>query len=204
MNEYKQILMMGPPNQIYVIRHADKQIDLAIPEPPFGVEYNGTDSIHSLIPRGWQRAGALITLFDPTDGLLQYGLKRPLTLFSPLFGTIQNTMIQRTYQTIQGLAGRVNTTINNVLSVGQEPELVDLILNSCSDVVLVSWEHHHIPRIAFNMPVIPGTYIPSVWPDDRFDVIWSFTLVPNSNPIQYTFSQVPQRLLPGDPDMVIS
>ena len=196
--------MIGPPRQIYVIMHADKQIDLPIPAPPFGVEFNGTRSVHSLIPRGWQRAGALIALFDPTDGQLQYGLTRPATLFSPLFGTIENNMIQRTYQTIQGLAGRLNVTINNVLSVGQEPELVEMMLNGCSDVVLVSWEHHHIPRIAVNIPVVPGTVIPSVWPDDRFDVIWSFTLVPGSNPVQYSFSQVPQRLLPGDPDTVIS
>jgi hypothetical protein len=42
------------------------------------------------------------------------------------------------------------------------------------------------------------------WPGDRFDVIWTFTLVPGSAPAQYTFGQIPQQLLSGDADTVIS
>ena len=45
--------------------------------------------------------------------------------------------------------------------------------------------------------------MPQKWPDDRFDVIWAFTLAPGAAPIQYTFGQVPQQLLSGDTDTVI-
>jgi hypothetical protein len=49
-----------------------------------------------------------------------------------------------------------------------------------------------------------GTVIPQKWPGDRFDVIWTFTLAPGSVPAQYTFGQLPQQLLSGDTDTVIS
>jgi hypothetical protein len=63
----------GPPAQIYVIRHGEKPADpptpTAAPAPPFGVDLNGSQSIHSLLPRGWQRSGALAVLFAPAlDG----------------------------------------------------------------------------------------------------------------------------------------
>ena len=47
------------------------------------------------------------------------------------------------------------------------------------------------------MPTSAGTVIPQKWPGDRFDVIWTFTLVPGSDPAQYTFGQIPQQLLSG-------
>ena len=57
----------GPPAQIYIIRHGEKPADpptpKAPPSPPFGVDINGNQSIHSLLPRGWHRSGALAVLF---------------------------------------------------------------------------------------------------------------------------------------------
>jgi hypothetical protein len=44
--------------------------------------------------------------------------------------------------------------------------------------------------------------IPSAWPGDRFDIIWTFTLDPATG--RYVFGQVPQQLLLGDTDTVIS
>ena len=189
------------PKQIYIIRHADKQINLEIPEPPFGIDIEGNRNYHSLIPRGWQRAGALIGLFDPVTKVLSRDLERPTSLFSPLFGTLKNTKLQRTYQTIIGLAERLNIKINNLVSVGEEEELAWYILNAYTDVILISWEHHHIPILAKEFPTINSTDVPQVWPDDRFDVIWSFTL--DNELGQYIFSQMPQQLLAGDTDTVI-
>lgn len=189
------------PKKIYIIRHADKQINLEIPKPPFGIDIDGNRNYHSLIPKGWQRAGALVSLFDPVTKILQRGLETPTFLFSPLFGTLENTKLQRTYQTIVGLSERLNIKINNILPVGQEYDMAKYILNNCQDIVLVSWEHHHIPILAKNIPTVEGTVIPTVWPDNRFDVIWSFTLNYELN--QYIFSQVPQQLLVGDNDSVI-
>ena len=45
----------------------------------------------------------------------------------------------------------------------------------------------------------PGT----AWPDDRYDVIWSFTRLPGEPQVRYAFGQVPQRLLAGDTHEVI-
>ena len=68
----------GPPALIYVIRHGEKPADpptpTAPPSPPFGVDINGNQSIHSLLPRGWQRSGALAVLFAPALGPPQAGL----------------------------------------------------------------------------------------------------------------------------------
>jgi hypothetical protein len=54
------------------------------------------------------------------------------------------------------------------------------------------------------LPTVAGTVIPQPWPGDRFDVIWTFTLVQGSAPAQYTFGQIPQQLLSGDADTIIS
>jgi hypothetical protein len=45
-----------------------------------------------------------------------------------------------------------------------------------------------------------GTAIPSVWPDDRYDVIWTPTLDPVAG--HYVFGQI-QQLLDGATDTVI-
>ena len=42
---------------------------------------------------------------------------------------------------------------------------------------------------------------PAVWPDDRYDVIWTFALDPDGG--HYVFGQVRQQLLDGDSDAVI-
>jgi len=77
------------------------------------------------------------------------------------------------------------------------------VVTGYSGVVLIRWEHDHIPALASSLPTAPGTAIPSQWPGDRFDVIWTFTLVPGAATTQYTFGQVPQQLLSGDSDTVI-
>jgi hypothetical protein len=67
--------------------------------------------------------------------------------------------------------------------------------------VLVCWEHSHIPDLASALPLAEGTVIPKQWPDDRFDVIWTFARATDH---AYSFTQVPQLLLPGDADTVIT
>jgi len=57
--------------------------------------------------------------------------------------------------------------------------------------------------IAASLPIVGGTAIPPKWPDDRYDVIWSFTLVPEPGPVRYTFGQIPQLLLAGDSGTLI-
>ena len=53
----------APPEVIYIIRHGEKPADpppagqgqTPPPAPPFGIDYQGNQDAHSLLPRGWQR-----------------------------------------------------------------------------------------------------------------------------------------------------
>jgi hypothetical protein len=197
----------GPPAQIYVIRHGEKPADpptpTAVPAPPFGVDFDGNQSIHSLLPRGWQRSGALVVLFAPALGPLQAGLRTPATLLSPDYGKPDKTRGHRTYETIQGLSGRLSVPINSPFAEGQESALASAVVADNSGVVLICWEHQHIPAIATALPTVSGTQIPTAWPGDRFDVIWSFTLQPGASSTEYVFSQIPQQLLAGDTATII-
>ncbi len=196
----------GPPAQIYVIRHGEKPADLptptATPSPPFGVDVNGNQDIHSLLPRGWQRSGALAALFAPAMGTPQAGLQTPMTLFSPDYGKPDKTQAHRTYQTIQGLSGRLNVPINTPYPEGQEPALAAAVVGDYAGVVLICWEHQHIPAIAAALPTVSGTQIPAAWPGDRFDLIWSFSLDAGASSTAYVFSQIPQQVLSGDSNTV--
>jgi hypothetical protein len=197
----------GPPAQIYVIRHGEKPADpptpTAAPAPPFGVDIDGNQSIHSLLPRGWQRSGALAVLFAPALGPPQASLRTPATLFSPDYGDPDKTQGHRTYQTIQGLSARLGVPINSPFAEGQESALASAVVADYTGVVLICWEHQHIPAIGTALPTVSGTQIPAAWPGDRFDVIWSFTLQPGASPAEYAFSQIPQQLLAGDAATII-
>ncbi len=201
------------PEVIYVIRHGEKPADIPPPAPgqpppeavaPFGVDFDGNENPHSLLPRGWQRSGALTDLFDPAVGPLRAGLMTPASLFSPSYGDPTSTVAHRTYQTIQGLGERLGTDIASPFPEGQEPQLAGSVLSGSVGVVLICWEHQHIPALASALPVAAGTTIPAAWPGDRFDVIWTFTVVPGAVPATYTFGQVPQQLLSGDADTVMA
>jgi hypothetical protein len=202
----------SPPDVIYIIRHGEKPADpppvtpgQSPPPtaPPFGVDDQGVQDVHGLLPRGWQRSGALAVLFDPARGPLQAGLRTPAALLSPSYGSPAATAAHRTYQTIQALSGRLGLPIASAFAEGQEPQLAASVVSGYSGVVLICWEHDHIPALASSLPATPGTAIPQQWPGDRFDVIWTFTLVPGATPVHYTFGQVAQQLLAGDTDTVI-
>jgi hypothetical protein len=203
----------APPEAIYIIRHGEKPADPppadpgqspSAPAPPFGVDFEGIQNEHSLLPQGWQRSGALAVLFDPAVGAPRPGLQVPATLLSPSYGDPDKTTEHRTYQTIQGLSGRLGVPIVSDFAEGQEPQLAATVVSSYAGVVLICWEHQHIPAIASSLPTVPGTVIPQQWPGDRFDVIWTFTLVAGSAPAQYVFGQIPEQLLSGDTNTTIS
>ena len=198
------------PQQIYLIRHGEKPADppvrspgqpTSVPGPPFGVDVDGNQNAHSLLPRGWQRSGALAVLFDPAVGPLRAGLRTPTALYSPSYGNPDKMQAHRTYQTIQGLGGRLGVPIQSPVPEGREPALAEAILASGGAVVLICWEHQHIPALAQAIPTFDAGTVPTVWPGDRFDVIWTFALDPATG--RYMFGQVPQQLLEGDTDTVI-
>jgi hypothetical protein len=191
--------MNAPPEVIYIIRHAEKPL-----KPPLsGVDFTGGQNEHSLLPRGWQRSGAIAALFHPEFGPMRAGLRTPTALIAPSWGHPGKTAAHRSYQTIQGLSEQLALPIASEFAQGQEGHLADHLVRSGSGVVLICWEHHHIPVIASALPVADATAIPRKWPGDRYDVIWSFTLLPGPGPVQYTFGQTPQLLLAGDAQTVI-
>jgi hypothetical protein len=201
----------APPEVVYIIRHGEKPAEppgghgnhQPDPGPPHGIDFHGRKDEHSLLPRGWQRSGALAALFSPASSA-RAGLRTPGTLLAPSYGDVSRTSGHRTWQTIQGLADLLGLAISTPYEVGHEPRLADSVLNACSGVVLICWEHHHIPALAAAFPAAPGTDIPGKWPGHRFDVIWALTLQPGSAQPRYAFSQAPQQLLPGDTDAIIA
>ena len=188
----------APPDVIYIIRHGEKPEDPSPRRPPAahrGVDFHGNQNEHSLLPRGWQRSGALAALFDPSRGPLRAGLQVPTMLIAPSYGGKDKTAQHRTHQTISGISDRLGIAIAADYAKGQERQLAAALAKSGPGAVLICWEHVHIPVLASALPLVHGTAIPPTWPADRFDVIWTFTLVTND---EYIFGQVPQLLLPGD------
>jgi len=192
----------APPETIYIIRHGEKPDEPST--KPHGVDFQGVHNKHCLLPRGWQRSGALTALFDPALGSLQGGLRTPTTLLCPSYGGPDKTVEHRAYQTIEGLADRLGLPIISPFMVGHEAQLIGSLISDYSGILLICWEHDQIPVLASALPDVPGTEIPGKWPDDRFDVIWAFTLAPGPAPVRYSFAQIPQQLLAGDTDTVIS
>lgn len=186
-----------PPRVIYLIRHGEKPDDHA----ERGIDIRGKENEHSLLPRGWQRSGALAALFDPDQGPLRPGLHVPETLVSPSYGGKKDNARHRTHQTISGISDRLGIEIAADFEKGEEPQLAGSLVSSGPGPVLVCWDHTHIPQIASALPVVDGTVIPEAWPEDRYDLIWTFTHAADR---RYEFSQLPQLLLPGDAGTIIT
>ena len=180
-----------PPQSIFLIRHAEK------PESPTdtGVDVTGAPNPACLTAQGWQRAAGLATLFDTAGGTNCPDLAVPTRLYSPNYP--HHNANHRTYETLLPLSQRLGLTINTPCAEGQEAELAASILATDAGVSLVCWEHSRIPDIAAHIPVLTDVVVPPMWPGDRFDVIWHFTLAAGSNATYY-FTALPELLLPGD------
>ncbi len=192
-----------PPKVIFLIRHAEKP-DAVDGTSYTGIDVTGSPNPHCLIPRGWQRAGALATLFGsgkPGDGgysgTTRTDLAVPDRLYSPEYGNSAKTINHRTYETVLPLSQRLGLTIDTAYPEGREGKLAASIVGNDSGVSLVAWEHDHIPDIAAHIPAVPGAAVPTVWPDDRYDLIWCFTLA-GGDGVAYEFTAIPQLLLSGD------
>lgn len=173
-----------------LIRHAEK------PDrdgEPFGVTEKGQRNKEALAVRGWQRAGALATLFAPTNANFQHSaLARPKFLFASK--PLRRKGSRRPIQTIRPLAHKLEIDINsNFQRADYESMLQDVF--SCKGVVLVCWQREYIPQIASYI-LGGGSKVPADWPEDRYDMVWVFDL--NGSSGRYTFKQVPQTLLSCD------
>lgn len=173
--------------QILVIRHAEKPALFGVPS---GVDVNGEPHPHSLIVRGWQRAGALVPFFcDLGDAAIHV----PTRVFSPPSHGADGDH-GRPYETVIALADRIGVRVETRFSLDEEDALVAAATGTAG-VALIAWEHKRIPRIASGL-LRDTKAAPKTWPDDRFDVVWVFDY--DANTATYRFSQRPQLLLAGD------
>lgn len=172
------------------IRHAEKP---AASGAPFGVLPDGTQDAESLIVAGWNRAGALVELFDPgtADGPVapRSGLARPdqIVAADPSKGS------RRPAQTVGPLADRLGMTVETTWKKADTAPLAQSLLTR-HGVVLISWEHELIPEILSHLGSIDPAP-PAQWPDDRFDLVWCLHPTGDGS---WAFTQVPQLLLAGD------
>ncbi len=182
----------APPRQILLIRHGEKPPPSG---PPAGIKDDGREDHHSLVVRGWQRAGALAHFFRlPADAAILV----PDAIFAPPLKGDDGDH-GRPHQTVMPLAERLGVEIDARYGLDEEDALV-AELRGRRGVVLVSWEHNRIPKIA-NAILGNDTTAPQAWPDDRFDLVWVFDRQPAG---EYAFSQRPQLVLGGDRAEVVT
>jgi hypothetical protein len=175
--------------KIMLMRHAEKP---AKDGAPYGVTLEGERSKESLRIRGWQRAGALITLLAPAAQVELVSLATPSFLFASK--PLRRKGSKRPIETITPLAERLALKINSSFERSDCEGVVEEVL-SCSGVVLICWQREYIPEIASHI-LGSKKIAPANWPEDCFDMIWVFDLDRVSN--RYKFTQVPQNLLAGD------
>jgi broad specificity phosphatase PhoE len=184
-----------PPRKLLLIRHGEKQP--ALGPPPYGVNEAGEQDAHSLSPSGWQRAGALVPFFyKPWAAEIEI----PDAMFASRVGDtplitdgIDVSKSLRPQQTLMPLARVLAPAVvlATPYAVGEESQLAQLLKRNGNGVVLIAWEHHHIPDLASAF----SPDAPAQWPDERFDDVWILT---ESGGGAYTFSETPQSLLSGD------
>ena len=183
---------MTQPHTLLMIRHGEKPSN-----GDQGVDEQGNANQDGLIPKGWARAGALVTLFAPNSTTLNSTLPSPGALVTPKY----SRLVHRPYLTLLPLSQRLGVPIQSEHAVDAEPrEIVSSLLAMETVAVIVCWEHAHLVKIvgavASTVPVANRGEVPSSWPDNRFDVIWRFDL--NEQAGEWTFSSLDQQLLAGD------
>jgi broad specificity phosphatase PhoE len=178
-----------PGTLVMVIRHGEKP-DGSHP----GVDAQGNRDDGSLTATGWQRANRLADLFDPVPGSPRSGLAMPQAIYAA--GANDEGEGLRARETVTPLAVRLGLTVNTCFGAGDEKRLVEQVTTQPGPT-LISWQHGGIPDIAEAFPSVTPKP-PSDWPDDRFDIVWTFTKATDG----WRFRQVPELVLPGDQSTV--
>jgi hypothetical protein len=175
-----------PPHRLVFIRHAEKPHNGIS-----GVDEQGNADAESLIPLGWQRAGALVGLLAGRHEQPGQASLVPDVIYAAGVGA--GSPSKRSMQTVTPLAralapGGVQF-VTTYLKEDHEGLAADVA--SRSGVVLIAWEHKQIPAIAALLA--PGADTPTSWPE-RFDLMWIYDRVGGS----WSFSERSQALLAGD------
>ncbi|WP_420383424.1 DUF2278 family protein [Novosphingobium sp.] len=175
-------------DRVIFIRHAEKPTD-----GQDGVDQTCALDPESLVPAGWQRAGALVRFFDPAQVDPVRGALTPQSIFASGVGA--GSKSRRSIESITPLAQTLQDRgvpfITSHFKADYQALADDVATRQ--GVVLIAWEHKQIPVIA--ALVAPGAMPPPppIWPD-RFDLLWVFDLTGAG----WSFSEQRQSLLPGD------
>jgi hypothetical protein len=206
--------------RIMVLRHAEK------PGTYGGTQYDGVnltgdiagaDGAKHLIVTGWQRAGALVTLFAPPWGP-KAGLDTPAHLFASDPQSDDGDAddagpSQRPYETLTALAAKLNLSTDTHYKKSHYDKMVTKALAK-DGAVLIAWQHEDIAlqtksgqpgisQLILTQTQTPsGKFdIPTTWPSGpqgaRYDLIFVFDRPAGDGPIQ-NFRLVAQMLLAGD------
>jgi hypothetical protein len=206
--------------RIMVIRHAEK------PGTYNGTQYDGVNltgdiagangSKH-LITTGWQRGGALVTLFAPPWGP-QHGLDTPVHLFasdpeSDSGDAGDEGPSQRPYETLTAVAAKLGLTTDIHYKKSHYDKMVAKALDQ-EGAVLIAWQHEDIPLLTksgqpgISQSILTQTQtppdnfdIPKSWPSGpqgaRYDLVFVFHRPKGKGPIE-KFELIGQMLLAGD------
>jgi broad specificity phosphatase PhoE len=182
---------------ILLIRHGEK------PDTQNqGVTETGAADDRSLTVRGWQRAGALASLFGASGGPPApsriYASGSTKRLKSP--DEEVGSKSERSSETVSVLAAKLQLAVIDKFSKGEEAALVTEVTLG-KGTTLGCWQHEEIPKIAALILGRSGE-APASWSSNRFDVVWR--LVRPGAGQAWSFDQVCQRLLPGDESKPIS
>jgi hypothetical protein len=164
-----------PQRQVLLIRHAEKPPDEAM-------------SVH-LSLAGTKRAEALPELFMKSNN-------RPDPLSTPqfIFATKNSKHSHRPLETVTPLARKLNLAVNTDFADDDFAKLADEILKNpryADKTILICWHHGTLPQLARKL----GTGdAPAHIKGSVFDRVWKIEF----NGEKASFSDRPQRLLPGD------
>ncbi len=176
------------PTVVMVIRHAEKPED-----DTKGYDAQGNEDESSLTEVGWDRANRLVDVFDGSPATP--AVDRPDAIYAAHANDLGEG--QRTRETVAPLAERLGVAVDTRFGKGDEEQLVEQVA-ARPGRTLISWSHSGIPRIAEAFAgATPEP--PADWPDERFDVTWTFTRTADG----WRFTQTPQLLLPEDEAAVI-
>jgi hypothetical protein len=207
--------------KIMVIRHAEK------PGPYNDAQYAGVNNLGTvagvggakhLVTLGWERAGALVTLFAAPWGPKTPALATPQFLFASdptpkhADDASDDGPSNRPYETLTALAAKLGLTIDVSHGKSHYAQMVTAAL-ACNGVVLIAWQHQDIPLttktgdpgISREILTQTGTRstlaVPTSWPAGpagaRYDLVFVFDRPGGSGPIT-GFTLFPQQLLAGD------
>ena len=179
--------------EILLLRHAEKP-GKADGGP--GFTPNGREDPKSLTIRGWQRAGALAVALAPTWSAGS-DLPRPDRIHASAFRA-GGGHSRRPEQTVLPLAQKLSCSIDLTWALHQE-DAFGAVLARQTGTVLVCWQHQGLAALARaivapqRIEELPADW---VWPEDRYDVIWS--LRRNEPDGKWHFRQRCPALLSGD------